>query len=155
VTSLVAADDNQYLRIDHGQDVTLSFQFPAVPSGYKREIILHLKGTYEHITAPFTADPIAGRGLPWGFQGVFPNPTTGRTRVQFKANGVGRCVLAVYDVGGRRVRTLMDDPGGQAVLVNTEWDGYNDRGKRVASGVYFMRLQEGKENEAEKLVVLR
>ena len=66
----------------------------------------------------------------------------------------GHARLEVYDVAGRRVRTLVDgqvDAGWLAV----RWDGRSDRGERVASGVYFCRLEAGGSSVSRKVVVLK
>jgi flagellar hook assembly protein FlgD len=60
----------------------------------------------------------------------------------------------VYDVQGRRVKTLVDgskDMGTHKVV----WNGTNDRGANVGSGVYFYRLVTGKKVLTKKLVMLR
>lgn len=62
--------------------------------------------------------------------------------------------LRVYDLAGRRVRTLVDvpkEPGWHEVT----WDGRNDAGLQVASGVYFCRLEAGGSRALRKLVVLK
>jgi hypothetical protein len=62
--------------------------------------------------------------------------------------------LRVYDVGGRRVRTLVD-----GVLApdhyELEWDGRDDRGRAIAPGVYLYRLTAGDRSLAHRLVKLR
>jgi len=65
--------------------------------------------------------------------------------------------LRVYDVGGRLVKTLVDDrrdPGRYKVT----WDGKDNEGREVLSGVYFYRLSAGNQgrlSETRKLVVLK
>jgi flagellar hook assembly protein FlgD len=60
----------------------------------------------------------------------------------------------VYDTNGRLVRTLVDenrDFGTHEVA----WDGRNDAGITVGSGVYFYRLTAGKHTESKKMVLLK
>jgi flagellar hook assembly protein FlgD len=60
----------------------------------------------------------------------------------------------VYDLAGRHVRTLADrvcEPGQHEVT----WDGRNERGERVGSGVYFLRLEDGHSVSSKKLVLLK
>ncbi|MFQ5510622.1 MAG: FlgD immunoglobulin-like domain containing protein [Candidatus Krumholzibacteriia bacterium] len=70
-----------------------------------------------------------------------PNPFNPTTTIRYDvAAGGGQVTLRIYDVAGRRVRSLVNgsmDAGPKSVT----WDGTNDRGRRVASGVYFYRLQ--------------
>jgi flagellar hook assembly protein FlgD len=62
--------------------------------------------------------------------------------------------MEVYDVSGRRVRSLFDgpvDPGTQSVL----WDGRDDAGHRVASGVYWMGVRTSHESKTARMVMIR
>ena len=63
--------------------------------------------------------------------------------------------LAIYDVRGRRLTSLFTGrlTGGAAHLFT--WDGTDDRGRRVASGVYFSRVSVGGRVETRKMLVLR
>jgi hypothetical protein len=65
-----------------------------------------------------------------------------------------RVVIEVFDVTGRRVRTLLDEelPGGR---YGVSWDGRDQGGSIVASGVYFVRLRAGEETRFRKVVSLR
>lgn len=68
-----------------------------------------------------------------------PNPFNPSTTVSFALDRPARVTLIVLDVRGRRVRTLADGrwPSGPAEI---EWNGRDDRGAPVASGVYHLRL---------------
>lgn len=153
VTTKFTADDGQYARIDYGEDTKLTFPYPSLQSGKQREIVLHLRGTYE-FNGEERVEPEAVASLSWGFQTIYPNPTTGRTHIVFSGDNTTRRQLAVYDVGGRRIRNLYDGIGA-AGLTRLEWDGLDDRSHSVSAGVYFIRLQEGDGRTSEKLVVLR
>ena len=85
---------------------------------------------------------------------ISPNPFTAGARVAFSLDGPRRVRLAVYDVAGRRVATLVDedlDAGPQERV----WDGTTDRGGRAAAGVYMMRLEAGGEVLVAKTINLR
>ena len=62
--------------------------------------------------------------------------------------------LRIYDVGGRLVRTLFDgqQAAGQKMVT---WDGRDERGRSVASGVYFYRLQAPSYKKTLKMVLVR
>jgi hypothetical protein len=68
-----------------------------------------------------------------------PNPTRGGAQIVFDIPAAGRAALRVFDLEGALVRTLIDGPM-PAGPGSVAWDGRNDRGKAVASGVYFYRL---------------
>ncbi len=70
---------------------------------------------------------------------VIPNPSRDRSLVQYGLAKRGPVELSIYSVDGRRVRTLMrgDQEVGQ---YRVTWDGRNEAGTAVQSGVYFIRL---------------
>jgi hypothetical protein len=68
-----------------------------------------------------------------------PNPFNPTTRIDFVLDTDARAALTIYDVGGRPVRTLLQaalPPGPHSVT----WDGRDDRGSAVASGIYMVQL---------------
>ena len=84
----------------------------------------------------------------------FPNPFNPVTRIRYQTATRGRVSLKVFDVTGRLVKTLVDcvkGPGYHQI----DWNGRNNRGAQVASGVYFYRLDTPRYNRALKLVILR
>jgi hypothetical protein len=86
--------------------------------------------------------------------GVYPNPFNPSTTIGFDLSSPGRVRLAVYDVAGRQVRVLIDRslPSGPGSAV---WDGRDDGGRAVASGVYFCRLDAGRVHETKRVTLLK
>lgn len=83
-----------------------------------------------------------------------PNPFNPSTRIQFTLPVAGEATLAVYDLGGRLVRTLLDgrqDAGEHAV----RWDGRNDDGGQAASGMYLYRLTTADGTLARKMLLVK
>lgn len=83
-----------------------------------------------------------------------PHPANPGTRVRFDLERAARVQLDVTRADGRRVRGLARGhfgPGGHEII----WDGRDDHGRAVASGVYFLRLQEGARAHVQRLVVVR
>jgi hypothetical protein len=86
---------------------------------------------------------------------IFPNPFASSTSIAYSVATSGRVTLRVFDVKGRRVRTLVDGRvlgGRESVL---RWDGKDDAGRGVASGVYFCALTSGPVTETKRVVLLR
>ncbi len=85
----------------------------------------------------------------------FPNPFNPNTLIRygFEPPG-GHTTLAIYDVHGRRVRTLVNEyqPAGVHTVV---WDGRDNAGMKVASGVYFYRLTAPGVEETRRMVLLK
>lgn len=71
---------------------------------------------------------------------VMPNPFNPRTTVQFFVQTPGRVQIDVFDVRGRRVRGLLQK-NLSAGVHEAIWQGVDDRGASVASGVYFLRMK--------------
>jgi hypothetical protein len=82
---------------------------------------------------------------------VSPNPSTERTSIGFQITRDVEAVVAVFDVGGARVRTLHDGPLSVG-RVELWWDGRTTAGRRVPPGVYFVRATLGDEVLASKLL---
>jgi hypothetical protein len=85
---------------------------------------------------------------------VYPNPFNPATHIAFDLREAATVRLEIYNVAGMHVRTLANDPypAGRYIEV---WDGRDDRGLAVSSGVYFCRFQAGAVIEARKLVVAK
>ena len=85
----------------------------------------------------------------------YPNPFGEATTIRYSLPSAGPVALRVYDVSGRVVKTLVDardvGPGEHAV----RWEGDNDSGEGVASGVYFYRIEAGPYAETRRMVLLR
>ena len=65
-----------------------------------------------------------------------------------------RVRLGVYDVSGALVRTLVDESQ-QAGTKMVTWNGRDDSGRQVATGVYFYRLTAGRFSETRKMILLK
>jgi hypothetical protein len=84
---------------------------------------------------------------------VWPNPFSGTTRVSCSFTGGGHARLAVYDITGRLIRILLEGET-QPHESGVSWDGRDDSGEALPSGIYFLRLEEEGEGSASKKVVL-
>jgi len=88
----------------------------------------------------------------------YPNPFNPSTSISFEVNQTGSAAvpvkLVVYDVQGRVVRTLYE--GRKATgLYAVKWDGRDDRGVNVHSGIYLFRLQSGDEVSVRKGILMK
>jgi hypothetical protein len=84
----------------------------------------------------------------------YPNPFNPGTTIQFTLANPAETALRIFDTSGRLVRTLVDNrlaAGPHSVI----WNGDNHRGRAVASGVYFYRLESGGSLATKKMVLLR
>jgi flagellar hook assembly protein FlgD len=83
-----------------------------------------------------------------------PNPFNPETNIEFALPKPEQVRLRIFDVYGREVRFLFT-MWLQAGLHAVKWDGRDDDGVAVGSGVYFYRLQAGSFTETKKLVLMR
>ena len=84
-----------------------------------------------------------------------PNPTSGSTSISFDMpDHSGPARLVIYNVRGQLVRTVLEGPVERGRHEGS-WDGNDDRGQQVASGVYFARLLVDGRSSDQKVMVLR
>jgi hypothetical protein len=86
--------------------------------------------------------------------GSFPNPFQGSTEIRFSVGERTPVNLAIFDVTGRRVRSLISGRTEMAGPQKVAWDARDDAGRMVAPGVYFYSLQAGKVNKTQRIVLL-
>ncbi len=84
----------------------------------------------------------------------FPNPFNPTTKIRFTIPENNAVKLTIYDVKGRRIRTLVNGPL-QANHYEVQWNSKNDQGQSVASGVYFYKLEAGAYTKTRKMVLLK
>ncbi len=83
-----------------------------------------------------------------------PNPSAGNTTITFALPQAGAATLEVFDANGRLVRTLLSgelSAGGHRVT----WDGADEIGRPVTSGLYYYRLHTADGSQRRSLVMLR
>ena len=84
----------------------------------------------------------------------YPNPFNPNTTIEYQVDRFGAVELTVYDILGRKIRTLLDAeqiPG----RYRLQWDGLADDGTAAASGIYLYRLQAGTFSETRRLTLLK
>lgn len=100
---------------------------------------------------PTAASAESAQAISFDLKAVSGNPFTGSTSLDVSLAESGPTDLAIYDVQGREVRALIQ--GHEAAGRRTiEWDGRDDVGSPVASGIYFARLRSAGHETRVKLV---
>jgi hypothetical protein len=98
-------------------------------------------------------DPQPGN-FRWSLAQNAPNPCVTKTQIRYELARSARVRIAIYDALGRRVCSLVNasqEPGEHIA----HWDGRNDNGERVTSGVYFYKMETGDFAATRKMLVLR
>jgi len=84
----------------------------------------------------------------------YPNPFNANTVISFSLAEAGRTKVSIYNILGQKIITLLDDyrpPGDHLVM----WDGKNDKGEPVSTGIYLYRIECGSFVEAKKMTLIR
>jgi hypothetical protein len=94
--------------------------------------------------------------LPTGFNlsQNYPNPFNPETRIEFSLPHTGQVTIEIYNILGQKVKTLVNERLSAGKKTVT-WDGTDDSGALVSSGVYLYRIKPGDFVEAKKMVLLR
>jgi hypothetical protein len=85
---------------------------------------------------------------------VGPNPAGRSVEIRYAPAEAGRLQLAVYSVTGERVKMLYEGPP-EHTPVLVRWEGRNDQGVEVSTGVYFVVAREGDKTAARKIILQR
>jgi C1A family cysteine protease len=99
-------------------------------------------------------DTLMSGPLDFGLSQNHPNPFNSNTNITYSVSSSGRIKLIIYDLLGKRVKTLADEsqlPGNKSL----DWDGTDDYGNPVASGIYFYKIVAGEFTETKKMVLLK
>lgn len=122
--------------------------------GYGKADLLAAMGTFTSVSAPNATEqaPVSFALLP-----SFPNPFAqsrgAQTAIVYHLPQAAQIEIAIYDMMGRKVRTLLADEvaAGKHEL---RWDGRDALGQSVSTGIYFYKMQAGKFAQAQKIVVM-
>jgi len=106
--------------------------------------------------AVLDADPVGeAPPVPNSLGQNIPNPFNPSTTIRYSVSSAGPVSIRVYNAGGALVRTLVSTahaPGAYSV----RWDGTDDRGRHLGSGVYFYRIESaGGFRDSKKLILLK
>jgi len=117
----------------------------------------YLKYTLQYfqntMPTPVGIDPVAFANT---LEDNYPNPFNPTTTIKYSIQDRGQVTLKIYNAAGQLVRTLVNEE--QAPVAggfSKVWNGLNDRGQSVASGVYFYQLTSKNFEQTKKMVLLK
>ncbi len=116
---------------------------------------LNVEAGYELIfsdLSPVGDDPLLPQVT--GLAAAYPNPFNPQTTIAFTLAATEFTEVVIYDVQGSKVRTLVTETR-EAGRHEVVWNGTDDRGQRVASGVFFARMKAGQSVDLRKLVLVK
>ena len=133
---------------------SLKIQWPDGTQSIQTKLTADQRVALRHQGAALAGKiPGAAPLQPWLAPG-YPNPFNAATAIRFQTVQPGRVRLEICDLLGQRVRVLAEQelPAGLHLL---QWDGRNEGGQPVASGVYFCRLHTGGLLLGQRLLLLK
>jgi hypothetical protein len=165
---------NVYKRFDTGPFVKYQEVVAGDPNlTFVDEIPLHMHGTYQYyVTAKYlntegaptntvifsfpyvSNDENEAPALVTNLAQNYPNPFNPTTTISFDLAKAGKVKLNVYNIKGQLVRSLVNDAlnaGSHKVI----WNGTDGRNRRVASGIYYYRLETKDYVKTNKMVLMK
>jgi hypothetical protein len=135
---------------------------PYVPGAYfgRVDLVEVILNDLFGLVPPFpgggggTADVPTKSEFKWALNQNYPNPAKAGTDIRFEIARSSNVSIKVYNAMGQLVRTLENkrlEPG----KYSTHWDGTNQSGQRVSSGVYFYKMEAGQFGATKKMLVVK
>ncbi len=87
-------------------------------------------------------------------KGNYPNPFNPETTISYSVEKAGKVTLEVFNILGQKVKTLVNDSR-NAGNHNVVWNGKDDAGRAVSSGVYFYRMKNGNYSKTNKMILMK
>jgi len=117
--------------------------------------------TGQSIDLAFALEMFYGTGVPdeapmgAGLRQNVPNPFNPKTEILYQVPaGGGHVTIEIYDVAGRLVNTLVDEVKAEGERT-VAWDGTDEAGQQMATGVYFYRMVAGEVESSRKMLLLK
>lgn len=118
-------------------------------------VIFHETITLDFVLQPKSANhdpqaPVVATAL----NGNYPNPFNPETTISYSVKEAGRVKLEVYNLKGQKVRTLVDEEHASGHYKKF-FDSRDDRGRKLASGVYLLRMQAPGYHKTTKMILMQ
>ena len=166
-TLLVYAIPLQEDHISSGSEPLVRLKFNGtVPLKFEQTTINHQEGislissnakelTFEFDSAPTNVTE-EKKSIPVEFalSQNYPNPFNPETQIGYALPTDSYVKLSIYNVLGQKVKTLVDEKK-SAGYHSTHWDGKDDKGDDVSSGIYFYKLQTDKFDQVKKMLMMK
>lgn len=126
---------------------------------YGCEIIINTGSDFEpripvtlNVVSTDTDDPVIPQNTK--LTGNFPNPFNPETSISFQLSENSNTELTIYNLKGQLVKKLINAHL-EAGVYDIRWNGTDDRGNAVTSGIYFYKFQAGKHTSVKKMILMK
>jgi hypothetical protein len=163
----VGNDIGVYVSVDGGgswqsfqeglPEAVIAMDLVISPSSRKLQLATHGNGAYQRNLLDETSGigPDVNRiPLVFHLDQNYPNPFNPSTTIRYQLERNSPVELSIYNLQGQKVRTLVDSEQSSGPY-QVEWDGRNEMGVQVSSGVYFYRFQAGSSVETRKMLLVK
>ncbi len=137
---------------DFDYDDDLNMALWTISAVYQATLIPQTRVAYSYTDLVSTEDHLAP--APISNLKIFPNPFNPKTNLSFELEKTQDVQIEVYNLKGQKVRTLLGD-----VLTKgthqISWDGKDDNGLGLGSGMYILRLKTGSNSRSAKVILLK
>ena len=142
-----------------GKDrVIAEFDLTGAPNGFYDVVVYNPHQSSASLVDAFEIEgaPTAAGDTPTRFalMANYPNPFNPETTIRYQIASRTNVELRVYDVNGALVKTLVNESRA-AGSYSLQWNGTNDHGQPVSSGVYFYKLNAGQFSDVRKMTLVK
>jgi hypothetical protein len=116
--------------------------------------VIDFQPGFEKGNIPLSSAGVKALPTAYALNGNFPNPFNPKTRIAFALPKTSKVSLEIYNILGQKVRTLLNE-NMEAGYKSVEWDGTDDGGVGVSSGVYLYKLKANEFSRVAKMTFLK
>jgi hypothetical protein len=141
----------------------------VTPAYAQQCLTCHGAGVLENVRVQESCEPCHGNphspqnviteggGIPAKFElsQNYPNPFNPNTKIQFAIPNEGKVALGIHDITGQEIKKLIDHDLLHTGKYSVEWDGTDNFGNKVTSGIYFARMTVGQMQKTIKMNLLK
>ncbi|MCF7911108.1 MAG: T9SS type A sorting domain-containing protein [Candidatus Cloacimonetes bacterium] len=146
---------------NQSQEIIVNFDTSDIEEAVHSCNIVITSDSWDGKTIPVTLTPSTNDSDPQQIPASnllsqnYPNPFNPQTSIPFSiSQPAANVTLKVYNMKGQAIRTLLNAPS-EAGNYSLNWDGKDDKGKDVASGIYFSNLSVDGERQTRKMVMIK
>ena len=175
IRAIVAPPEYEWLSVTPdsgtvppGQEVDITVHFETYgltpDSTYTTNILIHNNSVDSLVTIPVTMH-VTSVGVEddapqvpkvFALRQNYPNPFSTSTTISFSATDLhGLPLINIYNIRGQLVKTLIPMTNDKCPMTSIVWDGKDENGKQLSSGIYFYRITAGDFTDTKKCVILK